>query len=158
MSINERIRYLRKNVLHLNQTDFAKKLGVTQTGVSYLERQGARITEQTIRTVCLVFGLREEWLRQGTEPMYVNQHTINLSDFVSIGDISELEMQILKAYFELEPEIRQKLIQHFKDHLMKSFGADKLSEGPGTPPGHASQSSSGHGQHKSFALLISKEA
>lgn len=159
MSINERIRYLRKNVLRLNQTDFARKLGMTQTGVSYLEHQGATITEQTIRTVCLVFGVREEWLRQGTEPMYVNQDTVNLSDFVAIGDVSELEMEILKAYFELEPEIRQKLIQHFKDHLLNACPSDKPGEGPGTVSLHMSASKrAGHGQGKSFALLIAKEA
>lgn len=119
VTINERIKYLRKDILQLNQTDFAKKLGMTQTGVSYMEKQGSAVTEQTIKTAGLVFGLNEDWLRYGTEPMYAEKAELSVDDYLHGREISDLEKSILQAYFELDPKIRRTLIQHFKNYLMQ---------------------------------------
>lgn len=134
MSINERIRHLRKHVLHLNQTDFAKKLGMTQTGVSYLEHQGATITEQTIRTICLVFGVREEWLRHGEEPMDCPSDIEKLEHLVTIGAISDLELKILQAYFSLEPCLRQQLLRHFQAYLLPPSKSSAKQDGNTASP------------------------
>lgn len=40
MTINERVKHFRKDVLHISQTEFAVSLGMKQTGVSYMERDG----------------------------------------------------------------------------------------------------------------------
>ena len=36
MTINERVKHFRKDVLHISQTEFAVSLGMKQTGVSYM--------------------------------------------------------------------------------------------------------------------------
>ena len=38
MTINERLRYFRKEVLKMNQTDFASAIGMKQTGLSYIKK------------------------------------------------------------------------------------------------------------------------
>ena len=71
LTINERIRNLRKDQLHLNQTEFAELLGMKQTSVSSFEKQGATVTEQTIKSICREFNVNESWLRDGTGDIFV---------------------------------------------------------------------------------------
>lgn len=120
MNINERIKDFRKNVLHLSQTEFATQLGMKQTSVSTFEKSGATVTDPTIKALCMAFNLNEDWLRNGTEPMYIQAPTFSLDDFVRQRGGTELEIDIMKAYFELEPDTRAMLIQHFKERLTAS--------------------------------------
>lgn len=117
MTINERMRYFRKDVLHMNQTDFANSIGMKQTGVSYMERDGSTVTDQAIKATCSVHGIREEWLRTGEEPMRSKPETFNLDKFAKERGASDLELRVVKAYFELEPDVRKMLIEHFKAEL-----------------------------------------
>ena len=120
MNINERIRDFRKNVLHLSQTEFATQLGMKQTSVSTFEKSGATVTDPTIKALCMAFNLNEDWLRNGTEPMYIQAPTFSLDNFVRQHGGTDLEIDIMKAYFELEPDTRAMLIQHFKERLTAS--------------------------------------
>ncbi len=120
MTINERICYLRKDILKLNQTDFAEAIGMKQRGISYIEQINATVTEKTIKAICLVYNINEDWLRNGTEPMYTQEPTFSLDDFVRQHGGTELELDIMKAYFELEPGTRAMLVQHFKERLTAS--------------------------------------
>lgn len=120
MTINERIRHFRKNILHINQRQFAADLGMAQTGVSGLEQDGATVTDRAIKSICMAYSVSEDWLRNGTEPMYIQKPTISLDDFVRQHGGTELELDIMKAYFELEPDIRAMLVQHFKERLTAS--------------------------------------
>ena len=117
MTINERMRYFRKDVLHMNQTDFANSIGMKQTGVSYMERDGSTVTDQAIKATCSVHGIREEWLRTGEEPMRSKPETFNLDKFAKERGASDLELRVVKAYFELDPAVRRMLIEHFKAEL-----------------------------------------
>lgn len=123
MTINERICYLRKDILKLNQTDFAEAIGMKQRGISYIEQINATVTEKTIKAICLVYNISEDWLRNGTEPMYTQEPTFSLDDFVRQHGGTELELDIMKAYFELEPDTRAMLVQHFKERLTASAPA-----------------------------------
>ncbi len=68
-TINTRIKLLRKK-LGYNQHDFAKKLGVGQTSISFLEKDGSTVTEQNIKAITKLFNINEEWLRTGNGEMY----------------------------------------------------------------------------------------
>jgi transcriptional regulator with XRE-family HTH domain len=117
MTINERVKYLRKNILHLSQTDFANALGMKQTGISYMERDGSTVTDQTIKTICLRYKVNEPWLRTGTGEIFTQSATFCLDDFAKSRGATPMELELLKAYFELDPEIRKAVITLFKKHL-----------------------------------------
>lgn len=117
MTINERIKYFRKEVKKMNQKQFAEILGVTQSGVSYMEQEGSTVADSSIKAICSVCDLNEEWLRNGTEPMTVQPVTFNLDEFARARGASDLELKVVKAYFELDPDIRKMLIEHFKAEL-----------------------------------------
>lgn len=119
MSINERIKYFRKEILRINQTEFAAKLGMKQTSISTLEHEGATITEPTLHAICLAFHLNEEWLRNGTEPMYTPEAAFSLDNFLKESNATDLEIQIMKAYFSLDPKIRKVALEHFISCLSK---------------------------------------
>lgn len=124
MTINERIKYLRKDILKLNQTDFGKSIGLSQRGASHLEQEKSLITERVVKTICSIFNIREEWLREGIEPMYDTADVFSLDDFAESRGMTDLERKILKAYFELDPVLRHNLIEHFKNSLQKKDYSD----------------------------------
>ena len=70
MSINERVKHFRKDILKISQARFADRLGMKQTGISYMEREGSTVTDQTIKSICLLYHVNEDWLRNGTGEMF----------------------------------------------------------------------------------------
>lgn len=69
MTPNERIRYFRKEILHLSQTDFGRLLGIQQRTVCNLEKR-EKIPEHRIEQLCRTFRLNERWLRDGSGPVF----------------------------------------------------------------------------------------
>ena len=117
VTINERVKYFRKDILHMNQTEFALSIGMKQTSVSSFEKEGATVSDQSIKAISSVHGIREEWLRTGEEPMRSKPETFNLDKFAKERGASDLELRVVKAYFELDPDVRKMLIEHFKTEL-----------------------------------------
>lgn len=117
MTINERIKYFRKEYLNLTQTAFAEKLGMKQTSISSVEKNGATVTEQTLTSICSIFKVNRNWILYGQEPMFSPSDNFNLGDYANQHGMSELELKILKIYFEFEPEKRQAALSYFLDRL-----------------------------------------
>ena len=127
MTINERIRFLRKEHLHKNQTDFSKAIGMKQTGLSYIEQDGSTVKEQIIKNICLTFNISEDWLRYGKGPMEVQAPTFNLDNFVKSKGATDLELEIVKAYFDIDPDTRKMLVKHFKERL-SAYSEDRIDD------------------------------
>ena len=123
MTINDRIKYFRKEVKGINQKEFAKALGLTQSGVSYMEQKGSTIADSSIKAICSVFNVNEEWLRNGIEPMFAQPATFSLDDFARSKGATDLELEIIKIYFELDPEIRKAAMEHFKSKLIAAVAS-----------------------------------
>lgn len=70
MTINERIKQLRKDILHKSQQEFASILQVTQASISWSEQPGHNVPDSSIRSICSNFGIREDWLRTGEGEIY----------------------------------------------------------------------------------------
>lgn len=68
MFIGERIKFLR-TFLSLNQTEFAKELGITHGSVSKIENAKKAPSEQLILSICRTFGVSYEWLTEGKGEM-----------------------------------------------------------------------------------------
>lgn len=118
-ALNSRIKEVRKD-LGLSQKDFAEKIGISQRSVSWSEQPGNNVPDSTIKSLCMAFRVNEDWLRDGKKPMYIQPPTFSLDDFVKQHGGTELEMDIMKAYFELSPDVREMLVQHFKSRLTAS--------------------------------------
>lgn len=114
MNINERIRYFRKEILKMSQSEFGERLGMKQRSVSTFERPGSTVTNPTIKSICLAFDLNENWLRHGIDPMYLNKSTFDLQDFIEQNHISNQELNFLVSYFKLDPNLRKQIFNFFK--------------------------------------------
>ena len=117
MTINERIRWFRKDHLRISQAEFAQVIGMKQTSVSTFERNGASVSDQIVRSICMGFSVNEAWLRTGEGEMLEQPETFSLDQYLKEKGCTELEMEIVKAYFELDFDTRQKVFDHFQGRL-----------------------------------------
>lgn len=121
--MNERIRLLREDKA-LSRAAFGKKLGVSGDVINNLERGRVEPKDHIIKLICAEYSVNEEWLRYGTGAMYIQPDTFSLDDFVKSKGATGLELEIVKTYFELDPEIRRTAMEHFKRRLAAAVAAD----------------------------------
>lgn len=130
MEIYERIRFLRKEHLHLSQEAFGEKLGVSRSVIKNIELDALARPDQKlslIKLICKEFSISENWLLYGEGDMEVQPDTFSLDEFAKQHDATELELNIMKAYFELDPDLRGKLVEHFRSKLTASRTAATVS-------------------------------
>lgn len=114
--MNRRIKLLR-NTLDLTQQKFADRLGVKGNTISQYESGRNAPVDSVISLICREFNVSETWLRTGAGEMFAPEPVFDLGEYVKRRGMTELETQILRAYLELDPELRESLLQHFKERL-----------------------------------------
>jgi transcriptional regulator with XRE-family HTH domain len=67
--MKDRLKLIRKT-LKLNQTEFAKQIGLTQTSLSMIESGNSALTEKHIKLICVIFDVSKSWLRTGFGEMF----------------------------------------------------------------------------------------
>lgn len=70
-----RLKNLRKDILKLSQEEFAKKLDISRANMSSIEIGRVALTERNIKTICEKFNVKEDWLRNGNEPIFNNDYS-----------------------------------------------------------------------------------
>ena len=71
--MNTRIKYVRKEIAKMTLVQFGEKLGISAASCSLLESGKNNPSDQTVRSICREFGIREEWLRTGQGDIQVAQ-------------------------------------------------------------------------------------
>ncbi|MGC4018357.1 MAG: helix-turn-helix transcriptional regulator [Muricomes sp.] len=71
LDINNRIKYLRKNILHLRQEDFAPSIKISRSNLGSIEIGRINITDRVISDICERYNVSEDWLRDGTGEIFV---------------------------------------------------------------------------------------
>jgi transcriptional regulator with XRE-family HTH domain len=123
MEIYERIKLLRKKHLKLTQDDFGERLGVSRDTISNIELNRLAKPEQKtslLKLICKEFNVNEKWLLNGIEPMFVDADTITLDEFAKQNNATDLEINIMKAYLSLPENIRDKVVDFFKENLLNN--------------------------------------
>lgn len=132
MEIYERVRKLR-NYLKLSQEAFGKKLGVSRSVINNLESNVLVRPENKIsliKLMCKEFNVSEEWLingKGGNEPIFENNQ-FNVEQYAINKGATNIEIEILKAYFDLDKNIRKEVIKHFVNHFTKKTCFDKTTD------------------------------
>lgn len=75
------------------QDTFAKKVGLTKNYISLVETGNRSLADRTVKDICRIFDVNEEWLRNGTGEMFVQkskdeQIAEMLADIQKEGDAS----------------------------------------------------------------------
>lgn len=124
--MNERIRILREDK-ELSRAAFGQRIGVSGDVINNLERGRVDIKDHIIKLICSEYSVNEHWLRTGNGSIYIEPETFSLDDFVKERGADELELAVVKAYFELEPDMRHKLVEHFKQKFSKLAQEDNAA-------------------------------
>lgn len=124
MEIYDRVKYLRKDFLHLTQDEFSKKLNISRANVANIESGRVSITERTIQDICRIFSINEDWLRFGhgdieRPPMGKGNELVELiADLVQADD--DFSKQFIIEYLKLsddEKEVIKKIMRNVKEYL-----------------------------------------
>ena len=99
-TIEHRLKSIRKN-LNLTQAGFAQRLNMTDAMISMLEAGKKPLIDKNINLICLTFGIREEWLRNGTGDMF-DEEDDPLTD------------EIMEIVARLTPEMKALVLEYVK--------------------------------------------
>lgn len=133
MELHERLRYLRKDYLHLSQEEFGKILGVSRSVIKNIELNLLARPDQKeplIKLVCKEFGISESWLRDGIGDMIPNlsadeEYAKATTDLRM--DKDDRAMKIIINYWKLSPE-NKKAFWTLIDELTEGINKEKKQE------------------------------
>jgi len=95
----------------MSQEEFGKKIGIeSRSHISALEKGNRNITDRIVNDICREFGVNEEWLREGKEPMYIERDgsfTELLSDLDDSDD--DFIKALIKVYMGLDKDSKDTL-------------------------------------------------
>lgn len=119
MTIGERIKEVRKNE-KLTQQEFADRLNLKRNTVGSYEVNVVEPSDRTIKDICDKFGIREEWLRNGTGEMLVQDaQSDKLAAF--LGDLTrDDDDNFKKRFVEMLADLAPKdweLLEHMAEKL-----------------------------------------
>jgi len=104
MNILNRIRLIRKT-LGLNQGEFARQIGLTQTALSMIELDKVALTDKNIKLICATFAVDEDWLRTGKGEMF--------------GAQSPYEKELLETFGKLTGDTQEFILEMAKNLLKR---------------------------------------
>lgn len=109
MDINQRIRYLRKD-LKLSQGEFGEKIGLKHGAISRLEKSGNTVIDQNISLICNVFNVEEQWLRTGEGQMY-RDNLVDPPFLFGDQNISPEQLEMIQTFLALPQEQQNIILQ-----------------------------------------------
>ncbi len=112
--IKERLKAIRKH-FRLSQGVFGESIGVSRDVISNVESGRVELKDHLVKLICSEFNISEDWLKFGNGSMFIEKENFSLDTFARQRQMSDLELDILKAYFELDPELRHQVLSHFKN-------------------------------------------
>ena len=120
--MNERIKYLRKEVLDMTQDDFSSAVGLSRNFIAQIET-GAKIpSDRTVKDICRVYNVNEEWLRNGTGEMLkaksVKEELVDLTDKLLSEESTSFKNRLVSALARLTDE-QWDLLEKVIDEISK---------------------------------------
>lgn len=97
-----RVLQVRKS-LKLTQDEFAKRLGITGSGLSNIEKGKRALTEQMALSICREFNVSHAWLVDGVGDMFLDDDmaTTAVFDRIMAGE-NETAKAVFKAFAKLD--------------------------------------------------------
>ena len=137
MEMHERIKELRKEYLHLSQTEFGERLGVSRSVINNIERNALARPDQKlslIKLMCSVFDVNEEWIVNGTEPMFVETPSSTMEQLKKEFGLDDFSYNLVYQYLKLDTEQRQTVRDFFYNVVETGImDEDLFGDVPKTP-------------------------
>ena len=120
--MRERLKILRSE-LGYTQEEFAKRLGLARNSIANYEIGRREPTNAIIFSICREFGVNEDWIRNGNEPMYLPAGDklerylaqISKGDDTFIKDLIEVYMELDDTSKEALRKIARAMAKKYKE-------------------------------------------
>lgn len=114
--MNERLKKLRKT-LDMTQQEFADRIGIARGNIGAYEVGKNAPSDAVISLICREFNVNEDWLRDGTGEMFIEQtRDEQISSFIGSIQSSDDDsfkkrfISMLSALDESEWEVLEKMV------------------------------------------------
>ena len=125
MTIGQRIREIRKHY-GLNQTDFGERIGLKQTAIGLYENDQRGVADRTILLICEKYSVREEWLRDGTEPMFIESDSTIVSQLSSEYGLDAFEKVLIEGFLKTK-SVERAVIKTYVRNLIDTLTTDETA-------------------------------
>lgn len=113
MTINERVKLIR-NTLNLTQKEFGQRVTLAQTYLSQIEKGDRDVTEKIFKIICSEFNVEEEWLRNGTGEMFIEDDSTIISNLSTQYNLDALDIKIIESYLKLSSKQRSAVKEYVR--------------------------------------------
>lgn len=113
LTFGDRIKHIieSENITH---SEFAKMICVKNSYISQVIQGNGNFNDSTIKLICIIYKVNEDWLRYGIGNMSINKN------------IYSKQMETLIRFFEcLNPEFKEAAIKYFKYLLKLQLSTNK---------------------------------
>lgn len=117
--MHTRIKELRKS-LHLTQTEFGKQLGLTKDQIANIEGNRVKIKDSFIKSLCLAYGVNEEWLINGNGEM-LQKKEVDIQALIDTLQAQQDPMvqEFINIYSKLDDDNRI-IIKKLAEEMLKN--------------------------------------
>lgn len=125
--MNERLKEIRKE-LRLTQKEFAKKLGITDSGISRLEKGQNQLTDQMIRSICREFNVNYSWLVSGTGDMFDEVPQTSIDELCAQYGLDDFDRVLILEYLKMSADARKALKDYIRNVMKRVGDADPQAQ------------------------------
>ena len=108
MTINDRLRHLRKEVLKKTQQEFSAEINISRSNLGNIETGEVSVTDRLVVSICEKYKVREEWLRAGEGDIF---KTLSREDDIAkmVADLfleeeDSFKFRMIKALCNMDKE------------------------------------------------------
>lgn len=115
-NIGDRIKNVRK-ILSIQQTEFAKEVGVSQSTISSYEKNQRNPPISVLKVIADTYNINLDYLLNNEEPILLNQKIDNIKlpsdkanffeEFCKIYNLDDYSKKVIQEYLLLPPTQRQ---------------------------------------------------
>ena len=120
-TLNERIKYLRKDILHLTQVEFGKKIGIACTTVTGWEKRNMKPSETALKMICSEFNVNYNWLIDGDGDIFIEDDNSTIELLKRDYNLRDVEVRLIEEFLKLDENERDVLI----NYLERVIGKDE---------------------------------
>ena len=119
MTINDRIKILRKDGLNMTMDAFGMRVGISRSAISNIESGNRNVTDQLFTSIVREFHVRPEWLRDGEGEMFDKQSGL-LGKLRQEYNLTDLESAIIAEFIQMNPKAREVVLEYGRDLIRKA--------------------------------------
>lgn len=123
MTNGERVNEVRKS-LGLTLEMFGKKLGVTKTTISRIEKGVNNLTDQMAISICREYNVNYDYLMYGEGEMFDDLPQTIVDELCAQYDLNDFDKALVEMYVSLPAGSRERIKEYMKQ-LVKKVGWDK---------------------------------